>query len=171
MLNKILVAIDESGSSDWAFDTAIAMAKSLEAQLLLVHVLDSSSPDSPKSPCALVGSLLMDRESAAQNEYEQELQKFEDYYDTFLKQKQTEAESAGVTASYLQTYGLPEQKLCEIAKKNSIDLIVAGNRDRTNSNSISNYLVRHAPCSVTVVHPKAHYETASQTSRREAVSV
>lgn len=171
MLNKILVAIDQSASSEWTFDTALEMAKSINAELLLVHVLDSASPDSPKPPCVLVGSLSVDGESSAQKKYEQQLEQFEDRYDAFLKQKQANAEAAGVTTTYLQTKGLlPAQKICEIAKTSDTDLIVVGNRDRTNPSSISNYLTHHAPCSVTVVHPKAHDEAAAIASLSEAVA-
>lgn len=171
MLSKILVAIDESGSSDWAFDTALSMAKSLKAELLLVHVLDAFAYDSPKQPLVLVESFSRDVESPAQKEYEQEWQQFEDRYSSLLKQKQADAEAAGVTATYLLAQGTPGQKIREIARTNNVDLIVVGNRDRTNQSSISSYLVRHAPCSVTVVHPKAHYQVGSNANRPEAVAV
>jgi len=171
MLNKILVAIDESASSDWAFDTALDMAKALKAELLLVHVLDAFSSDSPRHPQILVGSFVRDLESSAQKEYNDEWQQFEDRYGTLLKQKREEAEAAGVVTTHLQVQGTPERKICEVAKANSIDLIVAGSRDRTNSSSITNYLTRHAPCSVTVVHPKAYSHATSLTERSEAVAV
>ncbi|MGC1308395.1 MAG: universal stress protein [Phormidesmis sp.] len=176
MLSKILVAIDESGSSEWAFDTALTMAKSLKARLLLVHVLDAFSANGPKHPCVMVENFSMDVESSAQKKFEQQWQQFENRYDTLLKQKQAAAEAAGVTATYLQPKGLPGQKICEIAKTNNIDLIVVGNRDRTNrkelaDGSVSNYLVHHAPCSVTVVHPKAEQAAISQTDFARAVAV
>lgn len=163
MLRKILVAIDESAASQWAFDTALSMAKPLEAQLLLVHIVDGFSPNSPKHPCVSAESFSMDVESSAQKEYEQQWQALMDRNDTLLKQRQAEAKTAGVAATYLQTQGIPGQKICEIARTNNIDLIIVGNRDRTNKaelvrGSVSNYLVHHAPCSVTVVHPKADAE-------------
>ena len=171
MISKILVAIDESASSEWAFDTALTMAKSLKAELLLVHVLDSFSPDSPQPPCVSVDSFLMDRESPAQSKYEQRWQQVENRYDRLLRSRRASAEAVDVVATSLQERGTPGQKICEVAKKNGVDLIVVGNRDRTNQNSISSYLVHHAPCSVTVVHPKAHYEAYSQTDVSRAVAV
>lgn len=171
MLNKILVAIDESGSSEWAFDTALAMAKSLQAELLLAHVLDASAHDSPKRSMFLVGSISQDADSPEEEGYDQEWQQFTDRYDTLLKQKRAEAEAAGVSATHVQAYGTPDRKLCELARTNNIDLIVVGNRDRTNKNSISSYLVHHAPCSVTVVHPKASSQSATTVERREVVAV
>ncbi len=170
MLNKILVATDESASSEWAFDTALAMAKSLKAELLLVHVLDGFAYDSPKQPLVSAGSFSRGVDSSAQKEYEQEWQQFEDRYAELLKQRQAAAADAGVETTYLQAHGTPGQKLCEIAKKNNVDLIVTGSRDRTNPSSISSYLVHHAPCSVTVVHPKAHYEDIARTNLSKMVA-
>ncbi len=171
MLSKILVPIDESASSDWAFDMALALAKPLNAELLLVHVLETFAYNSPKQPSVLVENFSKAVESSAQQEYEQEWQQFENHYGTVLKQKRSEAEAAGVKATHLQVQGDPGQKIREVAKTHNIDLIVAGNRDRTNHSSVSNYLVRHAPCSVTVVHPKAHYSSATRTSLSEAVAI
>jgi len=175
MLNKILVAIDDSAASDWAFETALEMAKSLEASLLLVHVLDAFSPTSPKHPSLLVESFSMDTEGPAQQAYEQEWQQFTNRYDTLLKQKQSDAEAVGVTSTYVQTQGIPGRAICEIAKVNNIDLIFVGNHDRTNqkdldNGSVSNYLVHHAPCSVTVIHPKAGQADFSQTEDSRLVS-
>lgn len=167
MLNKILVALDESASSQWAFDTALSMAKALEAELLLVHIVDAFSSNSPKHPCVSAESFSMGVENSAQKEYEQQWQTFINRYDTLLEQKRAEAEAVGVTTTYVQTQGTPGQKICEIAKTNNIDLIVVGNRDRTNQKelehgSVSNYLSHHASCSVTIVHPKAHSAASSQ---------
>lgn len=171
MLSKILVLIDESASSEWAFDMALAMAKPLNAELLLVHILEAFAYDSPEQPLVSAESFLKDVESSAQKEYEQEWQQFEDRYSTLLKQKRAEAEAVGVTAIHLQAKGaVPERTIREIAKTNNVDLIVVGNRDRTNPNSISSYLVRHAPCSVTVVHPKAHNSETARTNLSKAVA-
>ena len=171
MLNKILVAIDESASSESAFDEALSMAKALKAELLLVHVLEAFASDSPKQPMVSAASFLRGVESSAQQAYEQEWQQFENRYVTLLKRRQAQAETGGVAASYLQAQGAPEQQIRDIAKTHDIDLIVLGNRDRTNPNSISNYLVHHAPCSVTVVHPKANDGELSRANLSEAVAV
>lgn len=171
MLNKILVAIDASGSSDLAFDTALVMAKALGTELLLAHVLDASAYDSPKQPMALVGGFSQDADSSVQNKYEMQWEQYEDSYSTLLTQKRAEAEAAGVTATHVQAHGTTARKICELARMNNIDLIVSGNRDRTDKNSISSYLVHHAPCSVTVVHPTAHQASDSQIERSEAVAV
>ena len=171
MLRKILVPIDESASSEWAFDTALAMAKSLKAELHLVHILNAFAADSPKHPLVSVENFSKDVESSTQKEYEQEWEQFKSEFGALLREKQVEAETAGVTATYSQAQGTPEKKICEVARTNNIDLIVAGNRDRTNQNSISNYLVRHAPCSVTIVHPKAHHQAVSNANLSRAVAV
>ncbi|EDX87663.1 universal stress protein family, putative [Synechococcus sp. PCC 7335] len=176
MLDKILVAIDESASSEWAFDTALAMAKPLNAELVLVHVLDAFSTNSPKHPCVLVETFSTDLGDSAQKAYEQEWQQFVDRHSALLRQRQSEAEAAGVATTCIQTQGVPGLKVCEIARTEDIDLILVGNRDRTNqreldNGSVSNYLVHHAPCSVTVVHPKTHSETALPSSDSRVAAV
>ena len=171
MLSKILVPIDESASSEWAFDTALAMAESFQAELHLVHVLNGFASDSPKQPLISVESFSRNVESSAQKEYEQAWEQFENQFSALLEQKQAAARAAGVAATCIQTQGTPENKICEVAKTNDIDLIVAGSRDRINPNSISNYLVRHAPCSVTIVHSKARHQAVSNKSRSMAVTV
>lgn len=175
MLNSILVAIDESASSQWAFETALAMAKPLSARLVLVHVLDAFSTNSPKHPCVLVETFSTDLGDSVQKAYEQEWQQFVDRHSALLNQRQSEAEAAGVETTCLQTQGVPGLKICEIARTEDIDLILVGNRDRTNqreldNGSVSNYLVHHAPCSVTVVHPKAHQKAALQSSSFRAAA-
>lgn len=176
MLNKILVAIDESASSEWAFDMALEMAKSLESSLLLVHVLDTFAPGSPKPPSMVIDSFLVDMQDAALAQYEQQWDQVTRRYDALLKEKQTAAESHSVTTTYLQAQGTPGQVICDIAKTNDVDLIVVGNRDRTNQkesahSGISNYLVHHAPCAVTVVHPKADQDAISHSAYSEFVPV
>lgn len=171
MLNKVLIAIDESTASDWAFDTALAMAKPLGAELLLAHILDVSAFDSPKPPIALVDGFSQAADSPAQQKYEQQWQQFEERYNTLLEQKRAEAEAEGVSATHVQARGTAARQICELARINNVDLIVVGNRDRTNKSSISSYLVHHAPCSVTVVHPKTAQSSDSNVSRAEVVTV
>ena len=147
------------------------MANALNAELLLVHILDATAYDSPKQPMVLVSSFSQDADNSAQTKYETQWEQYADRYGSLLKQKQSEAKAAGVTATHLQTHGTTARKICELAKMNNIDLIVLGSRDRTDKNSISGYLVHHAPCSVTVEHPKAQQTPAAEAERLAAVTV
>jgi hypothetical protein len=58
MLNKLLVGIDESASSEWVFETALELAKGIGAELVLVHALNILASDSPENPIKLVDNYL-----------------------------------------------------------------------------------------------------------------
>ncbi|NJM96977.1 MAG: universal stress protein [Phormidesmis sp. RL_2_1] len=176
MLNRILVAIDESSSSEEAFGMALAMAKGMGSHLILVHVLDLLPNGTLKHPFGSFdnGSMVVDE--SAQDNYDQHWDKLTTHYDKLLKQKQAEAAEAGVTAIYVQPHGHPGPAICAAASTHRADLIVVGNRDRSNQQelilgSVSNYLVHHAPCSVTVIHPTAYSEPANREQYSEFASV
>lgn len=157
MLKKIMVAIDESAASEWAFDLALEIAKAVNAELALIHVLDVYSPAAPQQPHTWADSSMQINE-AAHEDYMNQWNKFVNRHDALLKKYQDESEAAGVTAGYEQRYGHPGPTLCTVAKQASTDLLVVGSHDSSNIESsalgsVSNYLVHHSPCSVTVVHP------------------
>ena len=47
MYNKILVAIDRSSIRDKVFETGLTLAKALDSQMRLLHILSQESQDSP----------------------------------------------------------------------------------------------------------------------------
>ncbi|MEM7773136.1 MAG: universal stress protein [Cyanobacteria bacterium P01_A01_bin.37] len=164
MLNKILVAIDQSPISQQAFDTALELAKALGASLTLVHVLDVIDPDAPERPTTLVNSYGVGLDIMLRRKYEHQWDEFVRHYEALLRQKEQQAEAVGVTASYLQPYGHPGQAICEAASVCNADLIIVGSHNRTGLKelvlgSVSSHVMHHAPCSVMVIHPGAsHYD-------------
>ena len=157
MFNKILVTVDESAASQRAFDSALEIALALNAELLLVHALDIFSSASPERPTISFNSYSMALEKSVHDTYQNEWNQFVNRYDALLKQKKEQAEATGVAASYEQPYGRPGPAICEVARTHKVDLIVIGSRNHTYLRelvlgSVSNYIVHHAPCSVTVVH-------------------
>jgi nucleotide-binding universal stress UspA family protein len=158
MFNYILVAIDQSASSHRAFDTALDLAQALNAQLILVHALDRSDPDSPRQPYISIDSYSMELDVLLRKDYDYRWAEFVKHYDSLLKQKQEAAEAIGVQASYLQPNGRPGLAICTIAKEAQTDLIVVGSHSRQGLRemllgSVSNYVVHHAPCPEMVIHP------------------
>lgn len=162
MLNKLLVAIDESYASQCAFETALQLSKALGAELMLVHVLDvfaSDGPGNSQVEATLFSPVLS--ESEKRKGYEAKMTKFVSRYESLLKERQMQAKVAGVAANYVQPYGRPGSSICAVASESNVELIVVGNRDRSTlkelvPGSVSNYVVHHAPCSVTVVHPDSY---------------
>lgn len=158
MLNKILVAVDESYASQRAFETALQLSKALNAELLLVHVLDVFSSDNPGHVLEVVDLCVSVRdEKRLKDSYEARMNELLDRSSALLKKKEAEAKAEGLTVQSVQPHGHPSSAICKTAKENGVDLIVIGNRDRSTltelvPGSVSNYVVHHAPCSVTVVH-------------------
>ncbi len=159
MFSKILVAIDSSAASRRAFVGALKIAKGLNAELILVHALDVFDPASPEHPIIPTDSYSMALDSLIRETYEKQWAEFADHFEALLKQKQEEAEALALTAQYLQPYGRPGPAICKAAKTLKADLIVVGSHGYKGLQemilgSVSNYIMHHAPCSVTVIHPR-----------------
>lgn len=164
MIKKILVAVDESYASQCAFETALQLSKALKAELLLVHVIDIFASGAPSNPLMTVDPLrTIQNEKKIQADYKAKMTEFVNHYDALLQERQTEAKGAGVVVQYVKPYGRPGPTICTVAKENNVGLIVIGNRDRSTlkelvPGSVSNYVVHHAPCSVTIVHSDNYSE-------------
>ena len=170
MLNNILVAIDQSSASQRAYETALEMAKALDARLILAHALDVFDPASPERPTIHVYGYSMELDDILRKTYERQWAEFADHYDALMRQKQEEAKAAGVTVISIQPYGRPGPAICESARTYQADLIVVGSHGRTGLRelmlgSVSNYIMHHAPCSVMLVHPDGRRDPVSPGQR------
>ena len=159
MFSKILVAIDASAASRQAFASALELAQGLNAELILVHALDVFDPASPQHPTIPTDSYSMALDSMIRETYEKQWAEFVEHFEALLKQKQKEAEALGLIVQYSQPYGSPGPAICKAAETHKADLIVVGSRSykglqKMILGSVSNYIMHHAPCSVTVIHPR-----------------
>ncbi len=153
MIGKILVALDYSEDSTSIFDTAVALAKTANADLMLLHVLDEKEPGYPIIPSYTYYPILDNYDYEL---YRQKLQSFKQKGIKFLQQKAKEARDMGVKTEFLQKSGHPGHSICELAFTSSADLIVVGSRGLKGLKemflgSVSNYVTHHAPCSVLIV--------------------
>ncbi len=158
MLQKILVALDHSDSALQVFEMAIALAKSMAGNLMLLHVLspnDEASPHLPimgDSPAYLSGMT-----NGIFEAYQDQWQKYEAKGLGLLRSYTETALAAGVKAEFTQNVGSPDRLICELAKNLNSDLIVLGRRGHSGLGelmlgSVSNYVLHHAPCSIFIVH-------------------
>lgn len=162
MFHKILVAIDQSPLGEIIFGKALGLAKTLEAELMILHVLSADEAGSPQMPITATGlrsSLTM--EAAVFGAYQQQWQDYEEQGLEFLRSHVQIATDAGVKTEFTQTPGYPGRVICELAQNWQANLIVVGRRGTSSLNelflgSVSNYVLHHAPCEILVVHaPKA----------------
>ncbi|HEY9767644.1 MAG TPA: universal stress protein [Coleofasciculaceae cyanobacterium] len=174
MLTRILVAIDRSAVSRQVFDQALALAKAVSANLILLHVLsaeESGSPISssyfvqPKDRCLHVTPPIMRRvNEVAALEWKVFSQKGQELLRFYSKK----ALASGVQIEFSQITGVPSSTICDFAQSCHADLVVIGRRGHSGFQemllgSVSNYVVHHAPCSVLLVQtPVAKESTATE---------
>ncbi|MEL6580888.1 MAG: universal stress protein [Cyanobacteria bacterium J06621_12] len=180
MLNKILVAVDFSETSQAVFNSALSLAKTTGAELMIMHVLGENEPGFPVIPSYTYYPVLDDYD------YNLYRKRYEDYQQKgikFLQQRDREAKAAGIHSEFIQLTGNPGRSICELANTWSADLILVGSRGLKGIKemflgSVSNYVTHHAPCSVLIVRTDADsvsytvdplYEEETETDSKQAL--
>jgi nucleotide-binding universal stress UspA family protein len=157
MLQKILVAIGDSPDSEQIFSAGLTLAQQLDAELLLLHVLDPMVPHGLSTVASpLVGGVLpmindveIDRYIKAWQEYERQgIERLQIYV--------ARAKDGHVKAELLQNYGDSGPLICEVAKNWLAEVILMGRNQKSMLSeaflgSTSNYVLHHAACSVMVI--------------------
>ena len=153
MINRILVAIDRSERNKSIFDEALSFAKTIDATLMLVHVLSEEEAGYPILPTYAYYPMLEDRDYEI---YRQRLAEYKQWGIDFLENLTEEATQAGIDTEYTQLTGNPGRTICELANTWEADLILIGSRGLKGLKemflgSVSNYVTHHAPCSVLIL--------------------
>ena len=138
-IGKVLVGVDGSDSSKRALEIAIAIAKAANAELTVLEVIEEFGP--------LPGFYGAPPEGEERVQWVSN-QRFEEIY--------PELENADVNWKRIVVEGYPAEQICRLAEEGGADLIVVGSRGhsalgRFLVGSVSDRVVHHAPCSVTVV--------------------
>jgi nucleotide-binding universal stress UspA family protein len=147
------------------FEKALAIAKSDQAELLLLHVISSEEDNSPLA----IPPNIFDVYPAAGNELTIETwqEQWENYIQEGLKllnKYYQKAIALDVKAEHFQVQGSSARTICQFARDQQVDLIVIGRRGRAGLSemllgSVSNYVLHHAYCSVLIV--QKNYQTKS----------
>ncbi|MBE9045399.1 universal stress protein, partial [Pleurocapsales cyanobacterium LEGE 10410] len=93
MIHKILVALDYYENNESVFDTAVSLAKSTGADLMLSHVLAEKEPGFPIIPSYTYYPVLDDYDYSL---YRKKLEEYKQQGISFLQEKAEEAKMAGV---------------------------------------------------------------------------
>jgi len=146
MFPKILVAIDDSASSQSTFEQALAFAKHHQSRLMVLHVLIAADNLYPRDPYVGISQVAMQA-------YWERWQGRQKDGIRRLKALEVEAIAVGVEMEFTQSVGDPSRMICELAETWQSDLIVVGRRGVTGvseffGGSVSNYVLHHAPCHV-----------------------
>ncbi|MEB3336917.1 MAG: universal stress protein [Leptolyngbyaceae bacterium] len=169
MFQKILVALDSTPTAQAVFTKAVALAKAMNASLMVLHVLSVEDEGSPGWPLGMVEG--QDQPGTSQGtpiflsvydqiNWEAHRRQWEQYEQESLEKFQPYSEQAiamGIKTEFTQILGKPGQAIKKMAQTWKADLIVMGSRGRTGLSelvlgSVSNYVMHHSSCSVLIVH-------------------
>ena len=137
---QILVAVDGSKESEWAFKKAVGIADRNEATLNLINIIDT-------------------RSYAAVEAYDRSIaEKAQKFAEELLNNYKLEAEKAGLQhVNIIVEYGSPKTMISkDISKRLEADLIICGATglnavERFLIGSVSENIVRSAKCDVLVI--------------------
>jgi|SRR5271166_1571961 len=148
-VKKILTPIDFSVHSMEAMRGAVELAKDIGAEVHLMHVI---APHRQFLPLLLESNAEQSRELAREASM---IQQAEEELARIKKDDFGDSKKVFTFA----VVGPPVQKLCEYAKEQAIDLILMSTHGRTGGEfglmgSVSEKVVRNAPCSVLIYRPR-----------------
>ena len=138
---KLLLATDLSEASSSATDEAFDLASRLGARLLVVSVIDPGS-------LLLPGGRFRARIDQVRERREQQAQALVE-----------RGRELGLDVSFLVWTGDPGDMIVEAAEAERVDMVLVGSHGRGAVGrlfigSVSEHVVRHAPCPVLVVRPR-----------------
>jgi nucleotide-binding universal stress UspA family protein len=136
-----LVPLDFSTHADYALQYAIFLARQLQAQLTLLHVL--------YLPSLLITARLTPYLAAEEAEAK-----------ALLTAALQQVETAGLTGDYQVVYGVPWTQITTLAAARHCDLIIMGSHGRTGLphamlGSVAERVLRLAPCPVLITRGHA----------------
>ena len=146
-IRRVLLGTDLSRTSELATDRAFDLAQRHEAELLVVSVIDPSD--------------LHEQTRGLGTRWDQVRDRRHDAAQALVAR----GRSIGVTVSFLVWTGDPGESIISAAGAESVDLVVVGTHGRGTIGrlllgSVSEYVVRNAPCPVLVVRPASRPEAA-----------
>ena len=142
-VKKLLLATDLTEASASATDEAFELAVRLEASLLVVSVIDP-------------GSLLMPG-----GRFRVRLDQVRERRELLAQELVERGRMAGIDVSFLIWTGDPGDMIVEAAEAEHADMVLVGSHGRGAVGrlflgSVSEHVVRNAPCPVLVVRPTSH---------------
>lgn len=137
---RILLATDLSPASEGATRQAIELARDLGAKLLIVSVIDPASHGTPGGRVERMDQRRRAKETAAQ--------------EVVIRGRQ-----AGVQVSFMIWEGEPGPSIVDAATSEQVDMVIVGSHGRGSVGrlligSVSEHVVRNAPCPVLVVRAR-----------------
>jgi len=151
-MRKILVPVDGSERSINAVEFAVDLATKYDSEIRLVHVI----PNSIWRYCMATDE---EEDLIPPHIIKNTIKEMEEEGERLLSSVLTSVKGAGIEAHAQLDHGYPAKKILQIAKEENFDLIVMGSRGRGTITrlffgSISDEVIRKAPCPILLVKPK-----------------
>ena len=168
---RILVALDKSDMAKKAMKVAIALAKTHQADIRLLHIIDDDEPGLPPKLIFSDSQYISQHSELLFAEYQQEWNKFVNGWWQCLQRYIDDIEAEGIEAICDVMQGRTGQRICEVAEDWSADLIVMGSRGFSRLQellvgSVSYYVSHRASCAVLVTRSKPAKTQQPQTARQ-----
>lgn len=144
MYKKLLVPLDGSALSNSAADHALKMAKSMDAEVVFLHIIPALPPYVKKNGIQEAGV------------YQQVHEELRVIGEQIVEQAMADFISRWNKLDKKVVWGNPAMEICREAKEGMYDLIVIGSRGMGETKgyllgNVSNRVIRHATCPVLVV--------------------
>lgn len=150
---KVLVAVEASESSRKTLEKTFRLVNLSQTEFLIFSVEESIViPAISSVPGVLGGDMVLSMQQEAEMlrlEKERTL--------AALNWAEKACKEAGVKYAIRSESGDPKHLICDVAKQEEVDLIVVGSEihgflERLIIGSVSEFVVKHACCSIMVVH-------------------
>jgi nucleotide-binding universal stress UspA family protein len=157
---KILCPVDLSSFSLEAFKLAVKVARSSGGGLYLLHVIDNPFDEFYMSSITQGDPALLGLYQSKPIKRAQIIQAMERHSEVLLKQFAQDWVRAVPKVRYLIETGNPFEAIIDAAETRRADLIVLATHGRTGIKrlligNVAEKVIRHAPCPVLIVKPRA----------------
>ena len=160
MFKKILVAVDRTDIAERVLERAIALAKAMHSQLMLVHVLSGDDSDVPHPLTLAPGLDYYYSNPELLRNYREQWSQYEQEGLERLRWLAAKAHAKGIeSVEWSQPAGNPGRAICDLARSWDADAIAIGRRGRRGLSelllgSVSNYVTHNARCSILLIGPQ-----------------
>ncbi|HEY9615202.1 MAG TPA: universal stress protein [Microcoleaceae cyanobacterium] len=164
MFQRILVAVDQSEIGELAFTTGAFLAKTLNARLMLVHVISPAALSGLTPVYPIPDAVYAGGYDRAMTEYQQAWNAVEQSASHLLQDLKERAIADNITVDVSSPIGEPAHAVCQIANHWQADLIVIGRHHHSQVGelfwgSVSNFVMHHANCHVLLAQKSSEQST------------
>jgi|SRR5438132_4483860 len=168
---RILCPVDLSSFSLTAVKLAVKVAESSAARLYLLHVIDNPFDELYLTSITQADPAAIDLYKTEFLQRSKILQATEEHSEVLLKQFCHDFVEHLPKVRYLVSSGDPFEKIVEAAESHRIDIIVLATHGRTGLKrliigNVAEKVVRHAPCPVLTVKPRAAHRKSRENENK-----